>query len=89
MSELQDFLDIELKKCNLSRNNTQNSIVAIGKQIADIRKEKGLTQKELAQKCGIQQSNISRLEKGQYNPSIVLLESIAEALDKKLEINII
>ena len=45
------------------------------------RLEANLTQKELAQKCGMKQSNISRLESGKSNPTIRFLEKLANSLD--------
>ena len=39
-------------------------------QIIQFRIEQNITQQQLAEKTGIKQSNISRLESGQYNPSI-------------------
>lgn len=48
------------------------------------RTEQGITQKELAKKCGIKQSNISRLENGKGNPTIKFLQKIADALDSDL-----
>ena len=57
--------------------------------IAKARKEAGLTQKELAEKCGIKQGNLSRLENGVTDPSIETLETIAESLGKKLEIRFV
>lgn len=50
--------------------------------------EKGLTQKELAEKAGTKQSAISRLESGDYNPSFDFLQKIAKALEAKLTISI-
>jgi len=44
----------------------------------------GITQKELSEMTGIQQSNISRLESRNYNPTINLLKRIAKALGKEL-----
>ena len=52
-------------------------------------REKNLTQKGLAELIGTRQSNISRLESGNYNPSIEFLQKIAAAMDKKLEVRII
>ena len=49
----------------------------------------GLTQKELSRKTGISQANISRLENGLRNPSIALLQRIADALNMSLRIEII
>jgi DNA-binding XRE family transcriptional regulator len=53
------------------------------------RKEKNLTQKELAELIGTRQSNISRLESGKYNPSLDFLNRIANAVGKQLEVRII
>lgn len=54
------------------------------RKIIAARIELGLTQKELARKCGIKQSNISRLESGKANPTIKFLQKIAKALDSDL-----
>ena len=48
------------------------------------RLEQGITQKQLSEMTGIQQSNISRLESGKYNPTINFLKRIAKALGKEL-----
>ena len=56
------------------------------KQIISIRIEQNLTQKDLADRIGNKQSNISRLESGNYNPSLKFLKEIAEGLGKKLHI---
>lgn len=40
-------------------------------QIIRARKEQNITQAELAKRVGTQKSNISRLESGNYNPSII------------------
>jgi len=53
------------------------------------RKEKNLTQKDLAELIGTRQSNISRLESGNYNPSLDFLQKVASAMGKKLEVRII
>ena len=60
----------------------------IKRQVIALRREKGLNQNELAERIGTQQSAISRLENEDYNPSIELLNRIAKAFDKKLEITI-
>ena len=52
------------------------------------RLEANLTQKELAQKCGMKQSNISRLESGKSNPTIRFLEKLANSLDCDLIIEL-
>ncbi len=56
------------------------------KQIIRIRNEQKLTQQELADRTGTKQSNISRLEKGEYNPSLKFLKKLAQGLGKELYI---
>ncbi|WP_018213696.1 helix-turn-helix domain-containing protein [Desulfitobacterium hafniense] len=50
--------------------------------------EKQMTQAELAERADTKQSNISRFESGNYNPSVEFLRKIAGALDKQLEITL-
>jgi len=57
-------------------------------QLIRKRLEKGLTQKELAQKLGTKQSAISRLEGGKFNPTFSLLGKVAKALDTKIEVSL-
>lgn len=56
------------------------------KQILKARSELNLTQEELAKRIGIKQSNISRLESGNYNPSLDFLKKVAQGLGKELHI---
>lgn len=57
-------------------------------QIIRARKEQNITQAELAKRVGTQKSNISRLESGNYNPSLDFLTKVAKALGKKLTIQL-
>ena len=50
--------------------------------------EKQMTQADLAERADTKQSNISRFESGNYNPSVEFLQKIAGALDKHLEITL-
>ena len=70
----------------LKMNEAEYKII---EEIILARKEKNLTQKGLAELIGTKQSNISRLESGNYNPSLDLLIKIAQAMDKKLEVRIV
>ena len=56
--------------------------------LIDKRIKEGLTQKQLAKKIGIKQPLISKLETGNYNPSIKFLQKIAKGLNAKLKISI-
>lgn len=58
------------------------------RQIIVARKEQNITQAELAKRVGTQKSNISRLESGNYNPSLDFLAKVAEALGKGLTVQI-
>ena len=49
--------------------------------VRDYRKEKRMTQKELAEKSGVTQSNISRIENKDCRPSIKTAQALAKALD--------
>lgn len=57
-------------------------------QIIRARKEQNMTQAELAKRVGTQKSNISRLESGNYNPSLDFLAKVAESLGKSLSIQL-
>lgn len=51
------------------------------------RKAAGMTQKDLAERMGTAQANISRFESGSYNPSLAFLEKMAKSLGKTLKIS--
>ena len=55
--------------------------------IIDARTASNLTQKELAERTGIAQTEISRIENGSRNPSIKLLQRLAEGLNMNLRIS--
>lgn len=57
-------------------------------QIIVARKQQNMTQAELARRVGTQKSNISRLESGNYNPSLDFLSKVAESLGKSLNVQI-
>ena len=57
----------------------------IGENIKKIRKERKLTQKQLAISLNVSQQLVSRLEKGYENPSIITLKKIAAALNIQID----
>jgi predicted transcriptional regulator len=61
---------------------------AVVAMIIEKRLKEGLTQKELARKAQTKQPVISRLERGEFSPSLQFLYRITEALDAKLKISI-
>ena len=59
--------------------------MTIGEKIKRYRKERGLTQKELGEKCGIADSAIRRYELNGARPKIETIQKIANALDIPVE----
>ena len=55
---------------------------AVVQAIIDARKNAGLTQKELSERTGIAQGDISKLENGNANPSIRTLQRLAAAMGR-------
>ena len=56
------------------------------KAIIAARLEQNLTQKELSERTGIRQSNISRIENGNSSPTVATLQQIADGMGKTLHI---
>lgn len=57
------------------------------RQVIRARQAQGLSQAELAALIGTRQSNISRLERGDSNPSLAFLKRVARGLGKELSIS--
>ncbi len=57
------------------------------RQVIAARIDQELTQAQLAARIGTRQSNISRLESGEYNPSLEFLKKVARGLGKELHIS--
>mgnify|MGYP002581143857 FL=1 len=57
--------------------------------IVDARTSQNLTQKELAERTGINQADISKLENGTRNPSVNLLKRLAEGMGMALKIEFV
>ena len=52
----------------------------VGRNIERIRRQKNITQEQLAERSGFSQQYISGLERGHRNPTIVTLYELAQAL---------
>ena len=57
----------------------------LAQNIKQLRKEKGWSQTELANKIGSHLSHITRMETGKYNPSVDVLIKLADALEVSLD----
>jgi transcriptional regulator with XRE-family HTH domain len=58
----------------------QNLLSELGARIRDQRKNCGLSQEELAYKCGLHRTYIGGIERGERNVSVVNLSKVAAAL---------
>ena len=94
MDDFQEYLDGALKKVSFSapenaRINTDYDVFKeIREQIVKAREEAHLTQKDLAKLSGLTQSNISNIESGSNRPTIATLKKIADALGKRLIVDL-
>lgn len=52
----------------------------VGRNLARLRREKGLTQEELQVRSGLSQQYLSGLERGRRNPTVITLYELAQAL---------
>lgn len=68
---------------DLLQKDTREKVIAY---FVQCRKEKKMTQADIARRTGIPRTNITRFESGRYNPSLEILVKIAAALDMKLEL---
>ncbi len=58
----------------------------IAMQVVELREKHGLTQSQLAERCGINQADISRIERGSTSPTARTLHRIANALDADIRL---
>jgi ribosome-binding protein aMBF1 (putative translation factor) len=58
----------------------------IAMQVIELREKHGLTQAELAARCGMDQADISRIERGSTSPTVRTLQRIANALSADLRL---
>ena len=61
----------------------------VAKAVLETRVRSGMTQKKLAQQLNTSQSAISRLESGEYNPTLKFLDKVAKVFGKKLKIEFV
>jgi transcriptional regulator with XRE-family HTH domain len=61
----------------------------LARQVLHLRLERGWTQQELAERAGTKQANISRLENAKLNPSVEMLQKIADAFGAELAVTFV
>ena len=87
-----DDLDIETETIyqegETVRTEAMKANVLVAQAVVSARAASGMSQKQLSQLTGIDQSDISKIERGVSNPSIATLDRIASALGGVLDIKI-
>lgn len=90
MTKFKDFLNEQLKDEEFRKEyEALEPEFAVIQAMIDARKMKGLTQKELSERTGIAQGDISKLENGSSNPSLRTLQRLAEGLGMKLKLEFV
>jgi DNA-binding XRE family transcriptional regulator len=62
------------------QSSTSSPLELLGCTVREIRTEKGLTQEELAEMCGVNRTFVIAVEKGRQNASVMSLVKISAAL---------
>ena len=90
MGDIDELLKEELENPEFAKAWEETELeYQIKEMLVAARIEKKMTQKELSQKSGVRQSNISRIEKGVCVPTLNTLNELAKGLGKKLKIEMI
>lgn len=93
MSDFQKFLDQALEHVEITsveekiRIEEYDVYAEVRDLIVSARSASNLTQQQLAQRSGVSQANISKIENGNYHPSLTTLKRIADALGKRLVVS--
>ena len=90
MSELRDYINEQFKDPEFKKewDNLEPEMEVVRAMIK-ARTAQNLTQKDLAEKTGINQATISKLENGNMNPSLKLLKRLADGLGMNLRIEFV
>lgn len=87
--DFQEYLNKQLKNKEFKKlYDEYGKQLEIAYQIAKLRKEKRMSQIELAKQIGTTQSNVARMESGQQNFTISTLSKVAGIFNKDLKISI-
>jgi transcriptional regulator with XRE-family HTH domain len=72
---------LEFSKMKARDKAEEAYLIGLGGRIAEIRREKRMTQVELSLRCEIEKSNMRRIEAGNTNPTVLTLRKICMALE--------
>ncbi len=83
--EFREVLDRVMRKKGLLRSPEENLHRVIGETIRGLRKDRGLTLKQMARRTGLSVSLLSQIERAESSASISSLYKIATALDVRIQ----
>ena len=83
---LQESLKDPLKKIEYDKLDIEFKVI---EAFLNARKLRDMTQVDVSKKSGVSQSDISKLERGKSNPTIKMLERLAESMDMHVEIQFV
>ena len=87
MTNFNDFLKEQLQDPEIKAEyDALEPEFSIMQAMIDARKNSGLTQKQLSERTGIAQADISKLESGSGNPSLRTLQRLAAGMGMKIKI---
>ena len=90
ISDIDEILNEELKKPSFAKAWAETELEdQVKRMLIQARINGGLTQKQLAEKSGIRQSNISRIENGDCVPTLATLNAIALGTGHRLRIELV
>ncbi len=90
MTNYKDYLNEQLRDEDFKKEwDAIEPEFAIIQAMIDARKSVGMTQKELAERTGIAQGDISKLETGSANPSLKTLQRLAEGMGMRLKLEFV
>ena len=90
MKTLKQYKDEQMKDATFAKEyeSIQPEMDVI-RAIVEARTSQNITQKELAERTGINQADISKLENGTRNPSVNLLKRLADGMGMALKIEFV
>ena len=90
MSDFRNYLNRQLQRPSFKAEwDTLQPELTIAQAMIDARKESGLTQKQLSERTGIAQADISKLERGNANPSLRTLQRLAAVMGMNVRIEFV
>lgn len=94
MSDFQKFLDeflanVKFEETEIKEVQEYDILSEVRELLINTRNELEISQKELSQKTGISQANISKIENGHSIPSLPVLKRLADGLGKRLVVEFV